>query len=394
MPTSESAIVVLLPSSARVVDELGVMAASLRRLQDGRATPVLLFHDQGIQPALLRLLRRVVEGNSTRTVRTAAVDFGNFSAPYPSRWWTDAKKHGVGYRQMCHFFSFAIFDHPALAHVTYLLRLDTDSKLKGEWPNLFASLDARPHVAYVANPLRHAYPDCGRVVLGLDWLTLKFSSEHHVGPLRETVSVRPQTLTERRNAGRTKLCVRAYFTNFEIIRLAAFRRSPRFARWRETVERDGGIFRHRWGDAPIRRISLNLMNERVASLWDLAPRAGYCHGRLHLVENGTRWAGVECLPECDSSPSARQQCHPSGPRWRTPPYWLPRPWTQHRMPKWKRPVSPLLRRRMPPPPPPPVAPATVWWRRPWLWAVSATAIALWCYTLPLGYLSLCARAAS
>jgi hypothetical protein len=44
-----------------------------------------------------------------------------------------------------------------------------------------------------------------------------------------------------------------FSTNLEWVRIEAFRRQE-IMDWKEEVERNGGIYRHRWGDAPLRTI--------------------------------------------------------------------------------------------------------------------------------------------
>ena len=299
------AIVVLLPTRASVIDELRVMAASLRRLDDSGRTRVLLLHEQGMPTALRNELRAAVHSGSGRVVDTAPVDFAALSAPYPPRWYANASKHGGGYRTMCDLFAHAIFDHPALRETRFVLRLDTDSQLLGRWPDLFTLMASRPKAAYLANPMRARFPDCGDVVRGLARLADRFAKARRLAVHEPFTVPPPAWLPEdkRRHMtkrfGRNEACVQAFYTNFELLRLDAFRGSRVFRDWAAEVRRDGGVFRYRWGDAPLRRVSLSLMagSDGWQTLWlnEVAPQAGYCHGRTKSQ------SGKVKRPECIGS---------------------------------------------------------------------------------------------
>lgn len=278
-------IVVLVPD--RLDPELGRMATSLRLLRDGDRTPVLLFHEPSLDGRALERQRVLVATESGRVVRTAAVDLD--APPIRRQQWAQRhnasaskhrsmliKTHGLGYRAMCDFMFRKIMYHPALAYAKFMLRLDTDSRLEGEWPDIFALLEQRPQIAYVANPLEFVTAgwrnaDCGAVVRGLREPALGFAAGRGRRALSEPISsvdARPFEPEPRcvlqpgwRTHPAAACCVRAYYmyTNFEVLRLDAFRQSAIFRAWSAAVTESGGVFKHRWGDAPLRRVSLNLM---------------------------------------------------------------------------------------------------------------------------------------
>lgn len=323
-------IAVLLPRHPDSA-ELITMAKSLGdRLHDAGRAPLVLFHETEMADVSLEEARQAVSRRARRCVMTAAV---NMSMTVPTMWrayvrtrdWAPEKKK-LGYRQMCSFFFDQIFEHPALASATYVLRLDTDSRLEGCWPDLSRSLDAAPHVAYVSNPLlqhgtldmvRWGHNDPGvvrakavgasdlecdspRETKGLAELATSFNAQREgstaPSPIANASLARSfgvRMARRRGAAGGTsdwkglEPCVKSYYTNFEVIRLDAFRRSPTFQAWRGVVHRSGGIFTTRWGDAPLRHLSLSLMNAAsepasVVTLADVAPLAGYCHGRRRV----------------------------------------------------------------------------------------------------------------
>lgn len=52
-----------------------------------------------------------------------------------------------------------------------------------------------------------------------------------------------------------------YYTNFEVVRLSQLR-SETYQRFYQHLRRTGGIYFHRWGDAPIRHLGLHLLGGR------------------------------------------------------------------------------------------------------------------------------------
>ena len=60
---------------------------------------------------------------------------------------------------------------------------------------------------------------------------------------------------------------------------------PAAATFARAVQRSHGIYRHRWGDAIIRRLELALMGSKVLHLDELAPLSKYCHRNFCMSEN-------------------------------------------------------------------------------------------------------------
>mmetsp|Transcript_25133 Transcript_25133/g.58581 ORF Transcript_25133/g.58581 Transcript_25133/m.58581 type:complete len:126 (-) Transcript_25133:389-766(-) len=75
-------------------------------------------------------------------------------------------------------------------------------------------------------------------------------------------------------------CVNGFYNNFEVLRMADFRASRVHAQWASLVDFSQGIYKHRWGDAILRRIGLALMGAGVLYLDQVAPQSQYCHRKL------------------------------------------------------------------------------------------------------------------
>ena len=159
---------------------------------------VLVFHEDNLRA------EQLAGRTSGIPVKTALVDF---SAVPPEM--ADLPPGQRGYRHMCHFFANDIFRRPELADYDYYKRLDDDSFILSPLTfDVFARMRERR--------FRYAY--------------------------RAVLKDRPCTPPPP---------YRIFYTNFEICDLAWFRGSD-WQSYFAAVDRAGGIWRHRWGDAPIR----------------------------------------------------------------------------------------------------------------------------------------------
>ena len=243
------------------------MLASLRHVAS--AAPVLIFHEPSANASALQRLREAAP--TGRELRFATMMFG----PDPPTNWapnsTFAKRSMWGYQHMCTFFFERFLHHPALAHARYVWRMDGDSCFQGPVPDLFAHMEARPNLSYVSLRAR-SISTCRsalrqRYSRGMGSLYRQFRAEHGLPGDPEV----------------TAACVPSYSTNFEVMRLDTMRGSQLFYEWARTVERSTNIFRHRWGDAELRRLAFRLMDITPTSaggvewLEDLAPEAAYKH---------------------------------------------------------------------------------------------------------------------
>ena len=69
-----------------------------------------------------------------------------------------------------------------------------------------------------------------------------------------------------------------YYNNFEVVRVQEFRRHPGMRLFMDKVTKSGSIYRHRWGDAPLRYFTLRLFfaenDPRVQRLGEFQPSNG------------------------------------------------------------------------------------------------------------------------
>lgn len=238
-----------------------VFLRSLHHLEDSNRTAVLLYHE-GILPEYQLTFQAAAW---PRPVHFPLIDFqdppGFRGVP------AFQKRSRFGYSHMISFMFSGMVARPELVDARYILRMDTDSCFTGPMPNVFEHME-RLGASYVAN---RDLDECGNIVKGMFDLARSFAKAHSVPFDAQAIS----------NDGGGE-CVRGFFNNLEALDSRRFRTSAIFAQWRDAVQKDGGIYRQRWGDAQLRRISLMLMGLPHVRWSDLMPgrRAllPYVHG--------------------------------------------------------------------------------------------------------------------
>lgn len=204
-----------------------------------------------------------------RGFREVPWPFGLYQDDYTE---SDLHYSRLGYRNMCRFWVKTLFDQPFMLNVSSYLRLDTDLILQEMQGDPFATM-AENELAYLGSVM---YEETARTVEGLWETFLRFSSlsgihpgglaplsNHHkdahsdedVGrmPLKKAVEV----LLKR---GYNLLY---YYNNWEASRVDLWR-TPVYAQLMDEIDRAGGIFMRRWGDAPIRTLSLFFLRDYLA----------------------------------------------------------------------------------------------------------------------------------
>jgi hypothetical protein len=70
-----------------------------------------------------------------------------------------------------------------------------------------------------------------------------------------------------RGGGSTNTRIRAYQTNFHITNVPRFLGMPGFLDFMMMVDLSGGIFGHRWGDAPLIYLAMAMFGRRDELMW-------------------------------------------------------------------------------------------------------------------------------
>lgn len=179
--------------------------------------------------------------------KTFLVDFS--SVPEAAK---DVPRKGLGYRHMCHFFANDIFLRPELTSYEYIMREDVDSFiLSSTAENIFDMMRARGAVYGYRGELK----DRPHVCVDL-WRTADaYFKDNGIVTCAKMYS-------EIKELG-------LYYTNFEICKLSFFKGVP-WQRFFEAIDKAGGIWKYRWGDAPIRYIGVKALLP-AQQIWQVTP---------------------------------------------------------------------------------------------------------------------------
>lgn len=173
----------------------------------------------------------------------------------------------LGYRNMCRFYSGFFWKHPAVAKFDYIWRLDEGVKF-------WCDLDYDPFLV-----MQDRGKKIGYSVLRVE---TPFVVEGLWEATREFFSLNPQYVAENNNEklvsnnGATSWNHRIIYNNFEISDRTIWE-SEAYTEYFKHIDQTGGIYRLRWGDAPIH--TLALAHILPASEWiSFSNSTGYQHG--------------------------------------------------------------------------------------------------------------------
>lgn len=226
----------------------------------------LHYHDKLI--FYVTQYKNVIEEYSS--IKYYVIDISNnfYSFPYnfnESAYSSIYKKRGKwNYQHMCRFFFKDIFMHPSLCNVDMYMRLDSDSILNTTL-NLFLYMDKS--IVYMHNRVMN---DKFSVVKELKDFTLSFVK-----------ALKVEANDKNKYNSAFKNTVKLYYNNFEICRLKFFR-SKDILQFTSLVDLSYGQFIYRWGDAPLRYISLSLYTKNNTII-SLPKGVKYCHNKCFLT---------------------------------------------------------------------------------------------------------------
>ncbi|KAJ2012923.1 alpha-1,2-mannosyltransferase ktr1 [Coemansia sp. S85] len=194
------------------------------------------------------------------------------------------------YRKMCRFQSGFLHRHPLLKDLEYYWRIEPDVEY-------FCDIDYDPFLFMKQNGLKYgwtiAMPEFMDTIATLWNTTERFIGEHPEylakHSLREWITG---------NGGGYNGC--HFWSNFEIVDLS-FYRSAEYQAYFDYLDRAGGFFYERWGDAPVHSIAAALfLNATQVHYFD---DFGYFHPQVSTCPGGSKQRG-RCV--CDSDLSIVQ----------------------------------------------------------------------------------------
>ncbi|RKP34648.1 nucleotide-diphospho-sugar transferase, partial [Dimargaris cristalligena] len=236
--------------------------------------PYVILNDEPITPIFKRYLSRIVSGNITFGV----VPEEHWS--YPP--WINQQKAAIArvkmrniiyggsesYRHMCRFNSGFFYRHPLMADYDYYWRVEPGVQFTCE-------VDYDPFVYMQERKLKYGFAismkEIPPTVTTLWATTQQFMREHrHLIPSDNTLAWVAEPKRSTYN-----MC--HFWSNFEIASLA-FYRSPEYQAYFDYLDRAGGFFYERWGDAPVHSLAAAMFLQKDEIHWfhDI----GYIHGGI------------------------------------------------------------------------------------------------------------------
>jgi hypothetical protein len=269
--------------------------------------PVFIAYDKNDQeyltPRLRTLLAAQINATQTQLIDPSRLLENTVSffpvvtfrkIPWPFSMYTDISREArqyysrLGYRLMCRFWAHTVFSQSFMRNVTSYLRLDTDTYLHHMPVNPINILETEG-IAYLSSV---AYLELPLNTDGLWETFLRFAYNEGIHPWGlvplsndgvDSLSVRDIQRMSIRDAVDV-LYKRGYnlvyfYNNWEVSRVDIWK-SPVYQRLASYIDAAGGIILRRWGDAPIRTLSLHLLHEQLAAV------AGSPQGRLFRQYQG------------------------------------------------------------------------------------------------------------
>ena len=214
------------------------------------------------------------------------------------------KRFSFGYYAMCRFFAGHGYLLPFFDKYEYVMRMDTDSRCGGSGADPIDSL-AMANKTYAYNKM---FEDVDFVVEGLHTFAQNYSAAHRLRPITEgpeqaadwdAASNKPAGIEFKGSVGHTACSVAlrsktrqgtvlksgvvvrdspikcdpnlfrpvpSFYTNFEVAYLPFFR-TQQHRSFLKAVDEHGGIYLHRWGDAPLRFLAVLMLLPPSQVIW-------------------------------------------------------------------------------------------------------------------------------
>ncbi len=267
-PISSLGVIVYL-TTRNELDSLNKSLLQLSRLLSNNPRPVVIFHegdlgDNDTQEALAKTL------GSRTPLAFERIQFSNTTKGYR----LPRRRSRFKYMNMCRFFILMLPNHPLLTLFSFYWRLDAHSYIFAPEPI------KDPFEIMQKKQIQYAFVmadvDSDSYTTDLWTLFHNFINRHCIKP---SLAVRE---TQTGWFGGYSRYI--FFTNFAIANVSFFRDHPFIRAWLDRVDRNGGIYRYRWGDAPIHTLALTQFIPRDQIL--RLRYFGYMHRREYVCASG------------------------------------------------------------------------------------------------------------
>ncbi|CAF1073772.1 unnamed protein product [Adineta steineri] len=170
------------------------------------------------------------------------------------------------YHHMCNFWFQQVFELKIIQRYRYMMRLDDDSQILGKWPNVF-DIISKEKAIYIANfrtrDFEYTLPGITRV---------RNVTNDYINKNKIIV----QNPAMYADIFRHAIEIPTYYNNFEVVDTSFMRRKD-VIDFAQAVDESRGIFLYRWGDAPLRYITLTLFANEKQILHREKLGLNYCH---------------------------------------------------------------------------------------------------------------------
>ena len=237
---------------------LSLLCMNFKHIRD---YPIIIFHDDITKPAVANLtvgLHRQFGFIPNLRFELLKFEMPSWISTDESRYTVPLSEAWMGYRHMCRFHSGLIYRDERLLKYDWYWRLDSDSYI-------YSQIGYDPFERMKNGGFEYAYMcdeegDIPRVVEGLWDETLRFMEESNLS-INDYLKGR---LVEG------KWNCNMFYTNFEIAKFSFFR-SKEYMSYFDHLDRSGGIYYKRWGDAPIHWLGVRLFMppEKVWAVKDI-----------------------------------------------------------------------------------------------------------------------------
>ena len=204
--------------------------------------PLILFHDRNIDESAQKLLRSWTNSSLFFQEVNFVTPQGINESQVTDHCFGGISSHPMAYRNMCRFLAKGILAEPILASqkLEYVLRLDDDSVFtKPINYDIFGVMSSR-QLQYGYAKINDDVPDC---VVGLEEAVQHYFNRK--GMHQKIPWKMPQQ----------------YYNNFELSDIKLWR-SADYTQYINYIDVLGGIYKYRWGDAPIKSLFVSFLVEK------------------------------------------------------------------------------------------------------------------------------------
>lgn len=231
--------------------------------------PIIVFHEVSLTSKLPMLTKDV--SNSPFIVQFVQITLKSpphipLDAPCPY-----SKRSRWGYCDMIQFFAFDIFTAPVVKNLKYYWRLDSDSLLLAPLKeDLFGVMQEGNFLyGYKEERLDYLHVTQGLWRMALDYYKTNAIKSQWNGLER----VFPSNVS---TIDTTK--VPMYYNNFEIVDIPQYSLLPGLEKWTRAVNESCGIYLYRWGDAPLRWLTIQFLASPLSVFFIPDTLVQYKHG--------------------------------------------------------------------------------------------------------------------